>query len=390
MRLVNELEDERAAVRREQAAHVHPCVLQLVPDLGAGGTQRLVIEIVKRLSGEFRMVVCCLDEAGEWAGELTKNDVPVVALHRPTGFHPSIGARIARLAAEHKATVLHSHHYSPFVYGRIASLLNRRLSHVFTEHGRLSDAPPTMKRRIANTMLSRFSGPVFAVSAALKRHMVAEGFSAGRVGVIHNGVELGREPTEADRRTARRLLGVGDDEILVGTAARLDTVKDLPTLVAAIARARSRVPCLKLVVIGDGAERATLEAAVRERQLEHAVQVMGYRADVRRLLPAFDVYVNSSISEGISLTILEAMAATVAVVATRVGGTPEVVLHGATGLLVEPRLPDAMADALVELAGDPERRRALAAAGRARVAACFSLDRMVADYAREYQRLERR
>ena len=123
----------------------------------------------------------------------------------------------------------------------IASLLNRRLSHVFTEHGRLSDAPPKLKRRIANTVLSRFSGPMFAVSAALRRHMVAEGFPAGRVGVIHNGVELGREPTAAERRTARRLLGVGDDEFLVGTAARLDTVKDLPTLVAAIARARLRV-----------------------------------------------------------------------------------------------------------------------------------------------------
>jgi hypothetical protein len=172
--------------------------LQLLPDLGAGGTQRLAIEIVKRLSSEFRMVVCCLDDAGEWAGELTEYDVPVVPLHRPTGFHPSIGARIARLAAEHKATVLHSHHYSPFVYGRIASLLNRRLSHVFTEHGRLSDAPPTMKRRIANTMLSRFSGPVFAVSAALKRHMVAEGFppaaSASRSASSSAAKDGGRAP----------------------------------------------------------------------------------------------------------------------------------------------------------------------------------------------------
>jgi glycosyltransferase involved in cell wall biosynthesis len=244
---------------------------------------------------------------------------------------------------------------------------------------------PTLKRRIANTARPA-STDVRRVGGAETTR--GRGIPAGRVGVIHNGVELGREPTAAERRTARRC-GVEDDEILVGTAARLDTVKDLPTLVDAIARARSRVPGLKLVVIGDGAERATLEAAVRERQLEDAVQVMGYRADVRRLLPALDVYVNSSISEGISLTILEAMAATVAVVATRVGGTPEVVLDGATGLLVEPRLPDAMAGALVELAGAPERRRALGAAGRARVAACFSLDRMVADYAREYQRLER-
>ncbi len=120
-----------------------------------------------------------------------------------------------------------------------------------------------------------------------------------------------------------------------------------------------------------------------------AVQLLGYRSDVRRLLPALDLYANSSISEGISLTILEAMAAAVPVVATRVGGTPEVVIHGATGLLVEPRDPQAMADAMVDLARAPERLRAFATAGRARVEACFSVDRMVADYAREYERLER-
>jgi glycosyltransferase involved in cell wall biosynthesis len=284
--------------------------------------------------------------------------------------------------------VIHAHHYSPFVYGCIASLLNRRLSLVYTEHGLLSDAPPVLKRRIANTVLSRLSGPVFAVSAALRTHMVAEGFPA-RVGVIHNGIDAGHPPTETERHAARRLLGVAEHEFLVGTAARLDTVKDFPTLVAAIARARSRVRCLKLVVIGDGDERETLEAAVREMQLQDAVQVIGYRSDVRSLLPALDLYVNSSISEGVSLTILEAMAAAVPVVATRVGGTPEVVLHGETGLLVEPRLPDVMADAMVELAQAPERRRAFATAGRARVEACFTLDRMVADYARQYERLER-
>src|SRR4029079_11573007 len=120
-------------------------------------------------------------------------------------------------------------------------------------------------------------------------------------------------------------------------------------LVAAIARARARVGSLKLVVIGDGDERAPLEAAVREHQVQDAVRVMGYRSDVRRLLPGLDLYVNSSISEGISLTILEAMAAAVAVGPTRGGGTPEVVIHGATGLLVDPRSPDAMADAIVGL-----------------------------------------
>ncbi len=231
-------EADRVAVSRRTVGKAKPCVLQLVLDLGPGGTQRLAIEIVKRLSNAFRMVVCCLDDAGDWASELTDHGVPVVPLHRASGFHPSIGARIARLAAEHRATVIHCHHYSPFVYGRIASLLNRRLSLVFTEHGRLSDAPPAMKRKIANSVLGRFSGPVFAVSAALRTHMVAEGFPASRVGVIHNGIDLGHRPTEPNAVRRGGCSASANDEFLVGTAARLDTVKDLPTLVAAIAHAR--------------------------------------------------------------------------------------------------------------------------------------------------------
>ena len=156
---------------REAAAgqtDTRPAVVQLVLSLMPGGTERLAIDIVTRLSDRFRMVVCCLDEPGDWASEVTSRGVPVVALNRRPGFHPSLGAQVARLAADHGAEIIHCHHYSPFVYGRIASIVNRRLRLVFTEHGRLSDAPPTMKRRIANAVVGRLPAAMFAVSANLK------------------------------------------------------------------------------------------------------------------------------------------------------------------------------------------------------------------------------
>jgi glycosyltransferase involved in cell wall biosynthesis len=366
-----------------------PSILQLVLDLSPGGTQRLVIEITKRLADHFRPTVCCLDQAGAWADELRDRGIAVTQLQRSPGFHFSIGRQVAQLASDHGARVIHAHHYSPFIYGRIATVVNPRLKLVFTEHGRLSDAPPSRKRRLANLALSRFSGPVFAVSEALKGHMVDEGFSAGRVGVVHNGIELGTAPSATDRRAARHRLGVDEHTFLVGTAARLDTVKDLPTLVEAVALARKEHGHLSLAVIGDGDERHALETAIRDRNLLDAITLLGYRSDVRQLLPAFDLYVNSSISEGISLTILEAMAAAVPVIATAVGGTPEIVTDGETGLLVPARRPDLMAAAMIGLARDSDRRRILAAAGRSHVAACFSLERMVEDYTRTYERLER-
>jgi glycosyltransferase involved in cell wall biosynthesis len=219
--------------------------------------------------------------------------------------------------------------------------------------------------------------------------MVAEGFPSSRVGVIHNGIDPGRQPDEGERMRARKTLGFGADAFLVGSVARLDPVKDLKTLIAAYARLHTHPGHAALVLVGDGEERAALEACARDLGVAGGVHFVGYRADIRHLLAAFDVYVNSSVSEGVSLTILEAMATGLPVVATRVGGTPEVVLHGNTGLLVEPRDPAALATAIDELGRDRDRGRALGAAGRVRVDTFFTIDRMVSDYARVYTRLGR-
>ena len=155
----------------------------------------------------------------------------------------------------------------------------------------------------------------------------------------------------------------------------------------AVAILRARVPAARLVIIGEGEERGAVESAIRRHGAADAVQLLGYRPDARRLLPALDVFANSSISEGISLTILEAMAAALPVVATRVGGTPEVVVPGSTGLLVEARAPGAMADALSQLAHSRERGEAWGRAGRQRLESSFTLDCMIAGYAREYARV---
>ena len=363
-----------------------PSVLQLALSLSPGGTERLVIDLVKRLAGRYRMAVCCLDDAGAWGRELAGEGVPVVALNRRSGFHPWLGRRIAEAADAHGASIIHCHHYSPFVYGRLATLWNRRLRILFTEHGRLSDAPISAKRRLANAVLGRYRGPMFAVSANLRDRLVAEGFSS-RMGVIHNGIDVGPLPGTAERRQARAALGIGDEAVVVGTAARLDPVKDLPALVEAVAQVRRSSAPVRLVIVGDGPERAAVEHVAADHGMSDSLCLTGYRADVRDLLAGFDVYANSSISEGISLTILEGMAAGLPVVATGVGGTPEVVIDGETGVLVPARAPTALAQALTGLVHSPERRSQLGRAGRARVVASFAIERMVEDYAREYDQL---
>ena len=295
-------------------------VVHVVLGLHPGGTERLVVEISKRLESAFRFAVCCLDEPGLLATELTARGVPVVALHRSTGFRPSLAKRIGRFALDHGATVLHCHHYSPFVYGRLAALTHRGLRVVFTEHGRLSDAPASPKRRLVNPLLGRLPGRIYAVSDDLRRHMTAEGLPSRRIQVVHNGIDPGAVPGDADRRAARRTLGFADDAFVIGTAARLDLVKSLDTLIEAFAALPEIGRRPELCIIGDGPDRSRLEAVAMRAGACARVTFTGHRTDVRYLMPAFDVYVNSSITEGISLTILEAMAAALPVVATRVGG----------------------------------------------------------------------
>jgi glycosyltransferase involved in cell wall biosynthesis len=375
---------------REKEAEYRVQVLPVVLSLSPGGTERLVIEICQRLPDGMVPAVCCLDEPGDWAGELTARGIPVVALGRRAGFHPSLATQIAAIARRVGASVIHCHHYSPYVYGALATLLNRNCGLVFTEHGRLSDAVPSRKRRLVNPWLARIPGAIVAVSADLKRHMVAEGFPERRVEVIYNGIAVGARAAEDDRAAVRTSLGLPLDAFVVGSVARLDPVKNLGSLLQAHASVLAAIPDARLVVVGTGPEQASLEADARAIGIGEHVIFAGYRADARRVMSAFDLYVNCSTYEGVSLTILEAMAAGLPVVATTVGGNPEVVVDGETGLLVLARGAPPLAAAIAALGSDSQRGRRMGEAGRRRVESAFSIERMVDEYRREYARHSKR
>jgi L-malate glycosyltransferase len=327
-------------------------------------------------------MVCCLDEAGAWARELQATGVQVVALERSGGFRPALGRAVADIARRHEATVIHAHHYSPFVYSCLAQFWRPGAPVVFTEHGRLSDSPPSARRRLANRVLARIPRRAFTVSENLKQHLVKEGFSPATLDVIYNGIEVGPVPEAKTRADVRQSLGASDETFVVGTIARLDPVKDLGRLISAASDLRSGLPIL-IVIVGDGPERGALEDLARRLGVESQIRFLGHRDDARRWLAGCDAYVNCSISEGVSLTILEAMAAALPIVATRVGGTPEVV-DAESGRLVPPRDASALAAALRDLARDPDARARLGQSARRRLEARFTLDRMVREYGDVY------
>jgi sugar transferase (PEP-CTERM/EpsH1 system associated) len=357
-------------------------VAHLVLALDVGGLEEVVLRLVAHTDrARFTPLVYALDAPGAMAGELAALAVPLVVLHRAPRLDPALPLRLARRLARDGVGVLHTHNAGPHLYGALAAHLARARGSgprvVHTKHGR--NDPESRRKLLLNRFASALSDRVVAVSddaAHVALHL--ENVAETRVLTIRNGVDTAAF-RPGDPGAARARLGVPAAGFHVGCVARLAAVKDHATLLRAFAIVRRERPDAHLTLVGDGPERAALAAESARLGLDGAVHFVGARRDIAAVLPAFDVFALSSTSEGISLTLLEAAAAGLPIVATRVGGTPEVVVAGETGCLVQPRDPAAFAAALGALARRPDRA-ALGAAGRARVERWFSVETMVRAY----------
>jgi glycosyltransferase involved in cell wall biosynthesis len=211
------------------------------------------------------------------------------------------------------------------------------------------------------------------------------------VGVIYNGVNFGtygsNQPGSPLCNRLKLELSLPMDAIVVLQVARLDALKDHQTAIETFARVAKTRSDVHLVLAGEGPERSSIEAAIADHSLAHQVHLLGTRSDIHHLLPAADLFLLTSISEGIPLTIIEAMAAGLPVVATAVGGIPEVVVDGHTGLLTPPKASHDLAAAILQLASNPQQRAKMGQAGRSRAQQLFSDEQMNASYARTYEEI---
>lgn len=215
---------------------------------------------------------------------------------------------------------------------------------------------------------------IVAISGGVRDALVSSGVSAERIQVVPSGIDMAPFEQPFDREGARRKHGIGPDEILVIQVAALAPHKSQIDLLHAARTVAERRPDVRFWIAGEGLLRASLETERQNLNLGERVQFLGFREDVVELLRSADVFCVSSYLEGLGTSTLDAMAAGLPVVATRVGGIPEIVTDGETGLLVGPRDPDALAGAILALAGDPARRASMGARGRIRVGE-FTADR---------------
>lgn len=353
-------------------------VVHLVSSLHIGGQEMVILSLVGAMDRRrFRARVICLHERGSLAPRIEAMGIPVEVISGDRRGLVSTARRLARRLRTLRPDVLHTHNPAPHQVGALARCLADVPVLIHTKHGR-----NFFRRRVeqwAERLAGRWSDLVVPVSRdAADVARDDDRVPADRVRVIHNGIQVAAMPVR-DRDAAPTWKAVH--------VARLNLIKDQPTLLRAARLVADREPAFRLDIVGDGPLGDALRREAHELGLDGVVTFHGMQDDVMPYLAAADVFVLSSTSEGIAITLLEAMGAGLPVVATDVGGNREVVEPGVTGLLVPPADPAALADAIAAVLDDRERAHAMGRAGRARVEAEFNLDRTVAAYESAYLEL---
>jgi glycosyltransferase involved in cell wall biosynthesis len=367
-------------------------VMQLVLSLAIGGTEKLVYDIVHRLDKRIVFpVVCCLDEFGQLGEELQQEGYQLYMLKRKPGIDWGLIQRLSVVIRQEQIDVINAQQYTPYFYALLTSLsLKFSLSAqaprlVFTEHGIPYPYKKRLKRLIFNPLLCAFADEIITISEHTKSNLIEyEHFPARRMKVIYNGVDLRQYSQRIDKDAKKHSLGISSEMNVIGIVSRLDPVKNHAMLFRAFNMVLEQCPQTTLLIVGDGPERQHLQALVETLGIVNNTLFLGFRKDIHEILPVFDVFVLPSFSEGMPVTLIEAMGAGIPVVATNVGGNPEVVKDQETGYLVENDNEQELAEKLITLLQDHETRQKMGRAGQQRAYTVFSLDKMVDTYTKLY------
>jgi L-malate glycosyltransferase len=349
------------------------------------GAERLVVETIRRLGSRIRPTVFCLDAQGSLGAELERGGIDVVVFGRRPGLDFGVAAGLAREISRRRIRVVHAHQYTPFFYSALAKLrTGNRFRLILTEHGRHYPDLVSGQRRLGNRLLlARLADRINAVCAFSADALAAkDGFPRERIDIIPNGIDLAEYDGEMSR--ASDLPG---GRRFITTIARFHPVKDHATLIRAFARIAARFPDVDLLLAGEGPLKHDLESLAATLKVTDRVRFLGVRRDVPALLNATTIFALTSVSEGASLTVLEAMAAARPIVLTDVGGNPELVRRDVDGLLVPRGDVDGIAQAFASLLSDAALAARLGESAARRVRAEFLLDRTIERYYELYRAL---
>ena len=355
--------------------------MYVVDHLKFGGAQTHLVQLLSRLDRRrFSPMVCALKPHGELRATVEEMGIPVLDGGLGASLiglgGPRVLARLVRLLREYHVDVAHAYLFHPNALTPIAARMAGVRATVVSK--RSLDRYPSLLPRLAVKLGNAMADRVMINAEAIGRFVAAEeGCSRAKMVLIANGVrEDALQVSDGDGAAKRAELGLPPRVPVVGAVSRLAWKKGMRHLIDAMPRILESLPHARMVIAGDGDLRDELVAAAGSLGLRDRVLFLGSRRDTVELMAAFDVFVLPSVVEGMSNALLEAMAVGRPVVATDVGGNPEVLVDGETGLLVPPADPESLAAAVVKLLESPEMAVEMGAAGRRRVLERYRLDTM--------------
>jgi len=362
-------------------------IIHITHSLEIGGLERVVLDLARGFRSKGHAVsLCCLDRKGE-LGEMAESEgFEIFSLGKKAGVNYQLPLLIRKIVKEGAFDVMHTHNEAGLIYGVAAALFSGRCIIVHTEHGKELEYHGQKRLHAVERFLWSKVDHLVAVSEVL-RDEVCKNLKIKRekVLVVPNGIHVEKYYHPEGRLEKRKALGIDKNSFVIGNVGRLVPLKNHKFLVDVFKEIGREFTNARLFVIGGGPLLEELRKYAYGIGLSSSAVFLGERADVQELLPAFDLFVLPSLTEGISITLLEAMAAGIPIVASAVGGNPEIVEDGRTGLLIPLKNMSAWVQGIKGLIADREMREILSIAGRTRVRNRFSLETMLENYRSVYE-----
>lgn len=357
-------------------------VAHITFDMKIGGAEQVILNLVDHTDKtKYDVSLVCLQQPlGPFGVRLSRNGCRVTCFDRKPGLDVNLIRQLRDHVIRNRIDILHCHQYSPFAYGLLSSI-GTGAKVIFTEHGRFYPDRRKLKRVIVNPVLSLLTDHITAISEATRDALVQiENIPGNRIDVIYNGLDDAPYLADVDRNGLKESLGIGPEAHVLGTVARLDTIKNHRMMIRALSRVRQTCPDTFLIIVGDGPERHNTESWAREYNVADRVILTGFRQDVYRFLRIMDIFLLTSFSEGTAMTLLEAMASGVPCIATDVGGNPEIVSDGTTGFIVPSDDDQALGQKILTLFTATKLMKAMGNAGRRRFEERFTVGKMLQAY----------
>ncbi|MFQ5560239.1 MAG: glycosyltransferase [Nitrospinota bacterium] len=365
------VKDSASEVSKIRVAH-------LVHSLGTGGMENGVVNLLNNIDPKtFSPYLITLRSGGELHERVDLTKVKIIELNKKSGNDFALPLKLYTLNKKHRFHIMHTHSWGTLCEGIIAAKLAGCTGIVHGEHG-------TIQKKKGNRVIQRFfwnkAHQVLSVSK-VHRTILADviPYPIEKIKVIQNGVDVNKFSPSFNTSVFKKKFGLNEKNIVIGSVGRLEPVKNYPALIQAFSQIRRTNPYVRLVFVGDGSRKAELKKLVSTIGIEPDVLFLGSQSEVQNCIRAMDIFVLPSESEGLSNTLLESMSCGISVVATKVGGNPELI-DKSSGVLVPPNNVDALVIALQDLIENPSKRQLLGKGARDRVTTMFSIQSMVKNY----------